>query len=148
LQVSTGRAANILKTMLIVTGVGTAAGATLGAVTYEPCDAFLCLFNNSRLESALFGAAALGTVSLPVGLIAGLIAADEGWRPASIDRTADPSGLSLRVAPGVFSDADIEPPCDGWAARAQPSRNRHPNDAPFHSGTGTSTALLPALAPG
>jgi hypothetical protein len=96
-EVSRGRASNVLQTMLIVTGAGVAAGGILGGMTHEPCHE--CLIRFSRAESILLGAIVVGIASAPVGLITGLLTAEEGWRRVSPDVGGDGPAVSFRVAP-------------------------------------------------
>lgn len=66
-----------LKFGLIGAGAGAAAGALIGAATYEESE--YCLVLCGRSTAAALGGMAIGTLGLAVGIIGGAIHGEEIW---------------------------------------------------------------------
>ena len=72
-----------IKYSLMGLGIGAAAGAVIGAVTYDgSCDFFVC----SAGAAAAWAGAATGVLGFGVGILGGAIAGHEQWR--EVPRTA------------------------------------------------------------
>ena len=82
LEVRTGQHRHVLKGMALGTGIGFAAGALLGAVSYSPCKGF-CVIDDEGGAAAL-GGVLVGTLGLVVGTIAGLSSHDT-WQHVPLD---------------------------------------------------------------
>ena len=97
-EVSTGRHRHPLKGLGIGLASGLTVGALVGALSYQPCHetGFLsCLMSpTSRGESAAMGAAVLGALGGPIGLLIGSLNQTDSWAPASIGTTAQ-----IRIVP-------------------------------------------------
>jgi len=94
--------------MGIGVAAGVAAGAVIGAMTYEECEPqggiFDCLLaSDSREEEMAWGGAAIGVVGLALGTVVGLVRRVERWEPLALPFKAavqptGTGGIGLRVS--------------------------------------------------
>jgi len=98
LEVSTGRHRNVLKGMLLGTGIGGTVGGVLGAASYQPCESteFMGCFMapTSQGESAVIGGAVFGVLGFVVGSLVGL-ASHDTWQQVPLDARR----VTVNVAP-------------------------------------------------
>lgn len=98
LDLSTGRHRKILKGAAVGTLSAGAAGAIIGAISYQPCETteFLGCFMapTSASESAVVGGVLGGTLGLIVGTLIGLPKRDD-WHQVSLDA----SRVAVAVTP-------------------------------------------------
>lgn len=88
LEVSSGRRSRFFHDTGIGLGAGIVAGAVIGAVSYEECDAegFMSCFLHpeNRSEAAAWGAVVLGAVGTVSGAIVGAFHRTDRWERASL----------------------------------------------------------------
>jgi hypothetical protein len=98
LEVSTGRHRNVVKGMVLGTGIGGTVGGLLGAVTYQPCESteFMGCFlaPKDRQESAVVGGVVGGVLGFVIGSLAGLARHDD-WKQVPLDARR----VTVNVAP-------------------------------------------------
>ncbi|MFL5593135.1 MAG: hypothetical protein ACJ785_00810 [Gemmatimonadaceae bacterium] len=87
IDVSQGRRRLTVEGAVIGLGAGVALGATLGALSYTPCEG-LCFMGTSRGETATIVAAMLGSIGVATGAIIGASRETEAWKPITVHPTA------------------------------------------------------------
>lgn len=88
LERSRGEGRDFAKNFFVTTGAGALVFGILSAATFEPCSGF-CIGPTSTGEAFAWGVLGGGILSMPIGVIVGLVVRGEQWERLSLPRPAN-----------------------------------------------------------